>query len=447
MATTNNSKSFFDLSVTTQLFLLVGFLWKVQLLLIFNPLTLFVLNIFKPRWARTMAHSDALYDKNSQRFFDLQAKKWPWHWAKWWYTSEELKHLSEERQIEYYKNVNHSTQTLTAMSASAAAKVLDDDFTFFKECGTSIKMSSELFRVFIEKSLQLQDWSVFEDYLKGGTLPKELVVVLANAACHWSVVCCGWRNDFITGIFLDYVERCGLSNEMRQNIGHDKEMWCNADFEKELAKRLNIYEQRVFTKSQRGSKSPHAWLHFCGTTKEICKQAQMEMGLDQYYVFHETGHILDAEAILHILKHNSDRTMAELIFEYEPNYGVASDDIKEFLDNNLVLRCLRDSVIESHQDDVQRRICGHEKLTEEELSKVFDYPNAGQLIFNYVTFYPLPENLHKRMLELPERADACILMYYHNEVSPREWCLGKFHLADDVRREAIKRGWIREKKK
>ena len=434
MATTN-SKSFFDLSVTTQLFLLVGFLWKVQLLLIFNPLTLFVLNIFKPRWARTMAHSDALYDKNSQRFFDLQAKKWPWHWAKWWYTSEELKHLSEERQIEYYKNVNHSTQTLTAMSASAAAKVLDDDFTFFKECGTSIKMSSELFRVFIEKSLQLQDWSVFEDYLKGGTLPKELVVVLANAACHWSVVCCGWRNDFITGIFLDYVERCGLSNEMRQNIGHDKEMWCNADFEKELAKRLNIYEQRVFTKSQRGSKSPHAWLHFCGTTKEICKQAQMEMGLDQYYVFHETGHILDAEAILHILKHNSDRTMAELIFEYEPNFGIANDDIKELIEKKPELKNIfNDANIALIEKDLEQRICNREELTEEQINKMFDCPNAGQLVIDYIGFYPLPQKFHKRMLEL-ETADG-VLGYYLMQ----SWFSEDYKLDPEVYEECKKRG-------
>ena len=439
MATTN-SKSFFDLSVTTQLFLLVGFLWKVQLLLIFNPLTLFVLNIFKPRWARTMAHSDALYDKNSQRFFDLQAKKWPWHWAKWWYTSEELKHLSEERQIEYYKNVNHSTQTLTAMSASAAAKVLDDDFTFFKECGTSIKMSSELFRVFIEKSLQLQDWSVFEDYLKGGTLPKELVVVLANAACHWSVVCCGWRNDFITGIFLDYVERCGLSNEMRQNIGHDKEMWCNADFEKELVKRLNIYDQRVFTKSQRGSKQIDAWISFCETTKEICPQAQMEMGLDQYHVFHETGHTLDAEAILHILKHYSNLTMAQLIFKYEPNYGMANDDIKEFVNNNPTLQDLLNAVICSCQDFLSKSIKAGERLDISFVIKMFECPKAEEFVMKYIKKHSLQNTIHDKLLSL-DNAKEVIQLYvelYDND---------EFTELDlDVRREAEKRGWIPEKK-
>ena len=446
MATTNNSKSFFDLPVTTQLFYLIGFLWTVQLLLIFNPLTLFVLNIFKPRWARNVAHWNELYDKKSQEFFTRQAKKWPWHWAKWWYTREELKELSVERQLDYYYDVDCSAKTLAAMSRKAAFRVIDDglgnNFEGLKKNINEIKMSPELFRVFIRKSFKEDDMSVLSDYLKRGTLSKELVECLADEARESTTGI--YSNSWLALVFYDYVERCGLGQDLLKTLFERPN---SAHFKKEVERRQGIYEQRVFTKSQRGSKSPHAWLHFCGNTKEICKQAQMEMGVDQYHVFHETGHTLDAEAILHILSHNSDRMMAQLIFEYEPNYGIVSDDIKEFLDKNLVLRSLRDSVIVDHPDDLQRRMFGKEKLTEEELSKVFDYPNAGKLIFNYVTFYPLPENLHKRMLELPERADACILMYYHNEVSPQEWCLGKFHLADDVRREAIKRGWITEKKK
>ena len=325
-------------------------------------------------------------------------------------------------------------------SSDLAAKVLDDDFTFFKECGTSIKMSSELFRVFIEKSLQLQDWSVFEDYLKGGTLPKELVVVLANAACHWSVVCCGWRNDFITGIFLDYVERCGLSNEMRQNIGHDKEMWCNADFEKELAKRLNIYEQRVFTKSQRGTKQTDAWLAFCETTKEICPQAQMEMGLDQYHVFHKTDHTLDAEAILHILSHNSDRMMAKLIFEYEPKFGIANDDIKELVDNNPTLQDLLNAVICSCQDFLSKSIEAGERLDISFVIKMFECPKAEEFVMKYIKKHSLQNTIHDKLLSL-DNAKEVIQLYvelYDND---------EFTELDlDVRREAERRGWIPEKK-
>ena len=456
---TSNSKSFFDLPVTTQLFLLVGFLWKVQLLLIFNPLTLFVLNIFKPRWAMLVAHWKELYDKKSQEFFTRQAKKWPWHWAKWWYTSKEIGCLTDDKQLDYYYNVSHSSGTLNAMSIHNSAKVIGKDFEEFKGYIATvntlnamsiaisakdayINMSYNLFCAFIRASIEKDDMSALRDYLKHGTLPKDQVVILSEYARKSTTVV--YSNTWLALIFYDYVERCGLGKDLLKNL---LERPCPAKFKEEVEKRQNIYSQRVFTKSQRGTKQTDAWLAFCKNTKEICPQAQMEMGLDQYHVFHKTGHTLDAEAILHILSHNSDRTMAQLIFEYEPNFGIANDDIKEFLDKNLVLRSLRDSVIENHPDDLQRRMFGNEKLTEEELTKVFDYPNAGQLIFNYITYRPIPENLHKRMLELPERADACILMYYYNEVSPQEWCLGKFHLADDVRREAIKRGWITEKKK
>ena len=431
--------------MTTQLVYLILTLLGFGFLLILNPITLFVLNIFKPRWANDFAHSDELYSERCQKFFDLQAKKWPWHWAKWWYTSEELKELSVERQLDYYYDVDCSAKTLAAMSSEASLAVIDDgmgnNFEGFKKNINEIKMSPELFRAFIQKSIQEDDMSTLSDYLKRGTLSKELVECLADEARDSTGGI--YSNTWLALVFYDYVERCGLGQEMLKNL---LERPSSAKFKEEVEKRQNIYSQRVFTKSQRGTKQTDAWLSYCETTKEICPQAQMEMGLDQYHVFHKTGHTLDAEAILHILGHNSDRVMAQLIFEYEPNYGIANDDIKEFLDKNLVLRSLRDSVIENHPDDLQKRIYGNEKLTEEELTKVFDYPNAGQLIFNYVTRYPLPENLHKRMLELPERAHACILMYYHNEVSPQEWCLGKFHLADDVRREAIKRGWIPEKK-
>lgn len=438
---TSNSKSFFDLPVTTQLVYLILTLLGFGFLLIFNPITLFVLNIFKPAWANDFAHSDELYSERCQKFFTRQAKKWPWHWAKWWYKLDELKHLSEERQLDYYKNVNHSTQTLTAMSVSVAAKVLDDDFTFFKECGTSIKMSSELFRVFIEKSLQMHDWAVFEEYLKRGTLPKDQVVILANEACHWSIFCSGWRNGFITGIFLDYVERCGLSNEMRQNIGHDKERWCNADFEKELVKRLNIYDQRVFTKSQRGIKQTDAWLAFCETTKDICPQAQMEMGLDQYHVFHETGHTLDAEAILHILKHNSNRTMAQLIFKYEPNYGMANDDIKEFVNNNPTLQDLLNAVICSCQDFLSKSIKAGERLDISFVIKMFECPKAEEFVMKYIKKHSLQNTIHDKLLSL-DNAKEVIQLYvelYDNDEFTE--------LNLDVRREAERRGWITEKKK
>lgn len=350
MATNNSkSKSFFDLSVTTQLFLLVGFFWKVQLLLIFNPITLFVLNIFKPRWARNMAHSDALYDKKSQEFFTERAKKWPWLWAKWWYTLDELKDLSEERQVEYYYDVNRSAKTLDAMSTEAAFRVIDDglgnNFEDFKKNINEIKMSPELFRAFIQKSIKEDDMSVLSDYLKRGTISKDLAECLADEAGKSTTGV--FNNTWLALVFYDYVERCGLGQEMLKNL---LERPSSAKFKEEVETRQNIYSQRVFTKSQRGTKQTDAWLAFCETTKEICPQAQMEMGLDQYYVFHKTGHTLDAEVILHILKQHFGLMMKKLIFEHEPNCGIINDDIKELVDNTPALQNLLIAVRNSKED-------------------------------------------------------------------------------------------------
>ena len=438
MATTN-SKSFFDLSVTTQLFLLVGFLWKVQLLLIFNPITLFVLNIFKPRWARTMAHSDALYDKKSQEFFTEQAKEWPWHWAKWWYTSEELKELSVERQLDYYYDVDCSAKTLAAMSRKAAFRVIDDglgnNFEGLKKNINEIKMSPELFRVFIRKSFKEDDMSTLSDYLKRGTLSKELVECLADEARESTTGI--YSNTWLALVFYDYVERCGLGQDLLKTLFERPN---SAHFKKEVENRQNIYSQRVFTKSQRGSKSPHAWLHFCGTTKEICKQAQMEMGLDQYYVFHETGHTLDAEAILHILSHNSDRTMAELIFEYEPKFGIANDDIKELVDNNPTLTDMLNAVICSCQDSLSKSIEAGERLDVSDVINMFECPKAEEFVMKYIKKHSLQNTIHDKLLSL-DNAKEVIQLYvelYDND---------EFTELDlDVRREAERRGWIPEKK-
>ena len=431
---TSNSKSFFDLPVTTQLFLLVGFLWKVQLLLIFNPITLFVLNIFKPRWARSMAHSDALYDKKYQQFFTEQAKEWPWHWAKWWYTSKELKDLPMNRQIDFYYDVDDSAKTLAAMSSEASFAVIDDalgnNFEGLKKNINEIKMSPELFRAFIAKSEKEDDMSTLSDYLKRGTLSKEFVECLADEAeCSTAGI---YNNTWLALIFYDYVERCGLGKDLLKNL---LERLSFAKFKEEVEKRQNIYSQRVFTKSQRGSKSPHAWLHFCGTTKEICKQAQMEMGVDQYHVFHKTGHTLDAEAILHILSHYSDRTMAQLIFEYEPNFGIASDEVKELIDRKPELKNIfNDANIARIEKDLEQRIRNREELNIEELNQMFDCPNSNDLAVAYVSRYPLPKELHKRMLE---QKNAGSLQFYISQ----GWLLSAYQLDDEVAEECKKLGY------
>ena len=431
---TKDARSFFDLPVTTQLVYLILTLLGFGFLLILNPITLFVLNIFKPSWANDFAHSDELYSERCQKFFTRQAKKWPWHWAKWWYTSEELKELSVERQVDYYYDVDCSAKTLAAMSRKAAFRVIDDglgnNFEGLKKNINEIKMSPELFRVFIRKSFKEDDMSVLSDYLKRGTLSKELVECLADEARESTTGI--YSNTWLALVFYDYVERCGLGQDLLKTLFERPN---SAHFKKEVERRQNIYSQRVFTKSQRGTKQTDAWLAFCETTKEICPQAQMEMGLDQYHVFHETGHTLDAEAILHILSHYSDRTMAQLIFEYEPNFGIASDEVKELIDRKPELKNIfNDANIALIEKDLEQRIRNREELNIEELNQMFDCPNSNDLAVDYVSRYPLPKELHKRMLE-PKNAGS--LQFYISQ----GWLLSAYQLDDEVAEECKKLGY------
>lgn len=420
--------------MTTQLVYLILTLLGFGFLLILNPITLFVLNIFKPRWANDFAHSDELYSERCQKFFARQARKWPWHWAKYWYTFEDLKELSVERQVDYYYDVNRSAKTLAAMSTEAAFRVIDDglgnNFEDFKKNINEIKLSPELFRAFIQKSFKEDDMSTLSDYLKCGTLPKDLVESLADEAGNSTSGI--YSNTWLALVFYDYVERCGLSNDLLKKL---LERPNSAHFKKEVERRQGIYEQRVFTKSQRGTKQTDAWLAFCKKTKEICPQAQMEMGVDQYHVFHKTGHTLDAEAILHILSHYSDRTMAQLIFEYEPNFGIASDEVKELIDRKPELKNIfNDANIALIEKDLEQRIRNREELNIEELNQMFDCPNSNDLAVDYVSRYPLPKELHKRMLE-PKNAGS--LQFYISQ----GWLLSAYQLDDEVAEECKKLGY------
>ena len=428
MAKNSNEKSFFDLPVTTQLVYLILTLLGFGFLLILNPITLFVLNIFKPRWANDFAHSDELYGKRCQKFFTKQAKKWPWLWAKYWYTSKEIGCLTDDKQLDYYYNVSHSIETLNVMATHNSEKVICKDFEAFKKDIQNINMSYNLFCAFIRASIEKDDKSALSNYLKHGTLPKDQVAILSEYA--GSLTPSFHRNT--RSAFCDYVERCGLGKDLIKKILGAQ---TSAQFKEEVEKRQNIYSQRVFTKSQRGTNQTNAWLRFCKNTKDIYPQAQIEMGLDQYYVFHETGHTLDAEAILHILSHNSDRTIAQSIFEYEPNFGIANDDIKELIEKKPELKNIFDDAnIALIEKDLEQRICNREELTEEQINKMFDCPNAGQLVIDYIGFYPLPQKFHKRMLEL-ENADG-VLGYYLMQ----SWFSEDYKLDAEVFEECKKRG-------
>ncbi|MBQ9271334.1 MAG: hypothetical protein IJ218_03620 [Alphaproteobacteria bacterium] len=67
------------------------------------------------------------------------------------------------------------------------------------------------------------------------------------------------------------------------------------------------------------------------------------MNLNQYAIFHKHGRLLDAAAIAYMLFYGS-QDMAELIFCYEPNYGILNKNIEFILGKHEYLRPLLEKV-------------------------------------------------------------------------------------------------------
>ena len=327
--------------MTTRICQLFGdFLDFILLVAIGNPISMFVFNLCMPGYAFQFVHDSNLFGEMPLKFYTKLARILPWHWAKWWYSREELKEMSAEKQFDYFRKVDFTKETLRALSSDALVLVLNYNYFLLIGDIKDLKMSPELFKAFVRKCIETGDMTTFGTYLQGGTLPKELTKILMDETAAYTLIA-GDDTLFCHHVY-NYIERCGLNDEMRcdvsDGIGTD-------GFKKEVAERVNIYDQRVFTCSQRGTKQTDAWLHFCETTKDICTEAQMEMGLDQYYIFHATGHQLDAVAIMHILSHQPDRAMAKMVFEYEPNFGIVNNDVKELVDLTPSLQNLRTAVI------------------------------------------------------------------------------------------------------
>ena len=86
------------------------------------------------------------------------------------------------------------------------------------------------------------------------------------------------------------------------------------------------------------------------------------------------------------------------------------------------------------EKDLEQRIRNREELNIEELNQMFDCPNSNDLAVDYVSRYPLPKELHKRMLE-PKNAGS--LQFYISQ----GWLLSAYQLDDEVAEECKKLGY------
>ena len=405
--------------------------WFVVL---FNPLTLFVINLLAPAFAAALVHNEIYCGKTICRFYTYLALKWPFKWAKWWVTPNLLKNYTVQEQKIYFNEVRQDEEVLWSLSPEAWAVLMRNIYVYpFKKLANGLKERNDLFTALLDLTCQEgKERQLLKEYMKDGTLPKSQLAILVGKVCAESKNI--QSGSVIRRILLDYVERCGISKEQISKITGDENI--SQVVKDAVAESNEAYLQKVVTKRLYNLSSIEQvdeWVKFCAKDKHICVLAQQEMSLNQYAIFHKQGHHLDAGAISYLLWYGGPE-MAKQIFLNEPKFGVLDSKIEFILDKHEYLRPTLQKVIEETEADLRERIWGGYELDIEELNQMFDCPNSNDLAVEYFSRYPLPKEFHKRMLE-PKNAGS--LQFYISQ----GWLLSAYQLDDEVAEECKKLGY------
>lgn len=357
----------------------LGFWGGVVFLAAANPISMFVFNLFAPENAARFVHEFIGFNDFWRNFYTKCALKWPLWWSAEWITLDNLKTCGARKQVAYFwgnyyeKNVSWRKMTLEAMSPEAQVVLIRKHFDRAFDFGMLMHLTDDMFdewlKQLIKKGNKISPLTVgywqklYEplcDYLTTGKLPFSQVMMLTHAAvAEYGNSSCPLMKEL-----EKYIERFGLRKKQLATIAQymcDNLHWHDTfgeepttELAKELKKRdkfnhfFNIlnerqinFEQRVFTKSQRGDKLTDEWKIFCEKTRYICVAAQREMDIEQYKMFHATGHTLNKEAICTLLSY-PDRNLHRLVFLFEPSKVFEEKDLKLFINKNASLKAVFD---------------------------------------------------------------------------------------------------------
>ena len=412
------------------LFYMVAILWFV---VFFNPLVLLIFNLISPSFAATLVHNEACCGKTVCKFYTWLALKWPFKWAKWWITPNLLQNYTTEEQMTYFWYVDGSENTLWKLSPEAWGRLVKNIGYYSFDClAKGMKERDDLFAALLDLTVSEQRVrALIRGYMEAGTLPKTQAEILIKKACVESEQ---YASGVIGRLLCDYIGRCGISRELMASVTtNDKtsEALKSAVTDSEDAYLQKLTTKRLFNMDT--IEKIDEWAEFCASKKKISVAAQKEMSALQYQMFHRNGHRLDARAIMHMLWYK-DKDFAEMIFVNEPQFGILNDKIDFILDKHDYLRPTLQEIIKEVEKDLHRRIYDRQELTEEKLNQMFDCPNANDLALEYISHYPLPKALHKRLLE-PKNEGA--LQFYISQC----WLLSAYQLDTEVAEECKKRGY------
>ncbi|MBR1841077.1 MAG: hypothetical protein IJ778_02995 [Alphaproteobacteria bacterium] len=297
------------------------------LCLLGNPVSMFCLNMVFPSLAAKFAHNSLIFSEEVCAFYTKRALKLPYYWAMWWIDKKNLPQYSANEQIEYYFNVDDSESTLFAMSTQAVKALIQgypQVFEYIAE--NSGRLRDEMFEEIINRATKrLPFWrDVLEKRLKQGTLTKCQVTLLVEKAIEENHSAS--ESQFIERCLCCYVKRCGLNDVLEKRI---ENCVSRGKFRNNVLDSLSQYKQKCTVRSLAdlsNATTVEKWQDYC-KNNSIGYDAQKEMTVEQYKIFHLAGKRLIDDVIAQFIK-KGDENMISLINQYEPKINVIKAKMK-----------------------------------------------------------------------------------------------------------------------
>ena len=320
-----------NVPMSTKVFNLIGdayiFIWWVILC---NPISMVIIHWLKPKLASALAHDRLLCGEQMLAFYSKLAQKWPYKWSKWWLNHQDLVNYTAEQQAEYFLKVNDSQKVLDILSSEATLFLVTQYPEKVKKIIKTMRLPDEMFTQCLTSPLVVE----LPHYIKRGTLPKEQQCRLMYAALADSKFT---LDSVAMTMFLQYVERCGLSKELLEKFNKESG---GAGFLHCAHRVVRCYEQRMVVRRYHDLDTENAeaeWARYLKKEGKLYVNPSLEMSIEQYKIFRKVGLTLKPDAILRFLK-NRDFEMCEVIFRMEPNHGIVNDDIKKLVDEVPTLK-------------------------------------------------------------------------------------------------------------
>ena len=330
-----------------------------------NPLSMFVLNLFAPRCTAEFAKNQNLFGKKIYACYESFALKWPFYWSKWWMKLDDIRKYPVNKQIQYFLKVSFkndtAVETLKKMMSSEGMNFNDACEKLFFEYGDRKLPIRELrsrmvnecvvawhdnvtVMEFMMRNVRLDYYAlgkVIQRATKDEQMQNELKSYIVRGAISYEQF--GLLIDAVTtdsgsadlqmlGILIDYVKRYGISKEHLARVKKQYPTPC-AELVEEAS---TWYTQMKAVKSFKNTaEGKSAWRKFCKETKKILPEVQAMMTPTQYAIFHNVGLKLDIEAIKAFLN-RSDKALWNEVFTKE-KATCQSGEIRAFIRSNPVL--------------------------------------------------------------------------------------------------------------